>query len=70
MSKKEKLIKKLKSRPSDFTFEEAEILLQFFLILNQTKGVPVVHVSYSQVKIMHLSYFTNHIQEKNYWHIK
>lgn len=38
MSKKEKLIKKLKSRPSDFTFEEAEILLQFFSYSKSNKG--------------------------------
>ena len=30
MGQKEKLIQKLKSRPADFTFEEAESLLRYF----------------------------------------
>lgn len=38
MSKKEKLIKRLKSKPKDFTFEEAENLLQFFGYERSEKG--------------------------------
>ena len=30
MGKKDKLIKRLKSRPKDFTFDEAETLLKYF----------------------------------------
>ena len=30
LSKKEKLIQHLKTRPKDFTFEEAETLLRYF----------------------------------------
>ena len=30
MGKKDKLIKRLKSKPKDFTFDEAESLLQYF----------------------------------------
>lgn len=30
MGQKEKLIRKLKSRPTDFTFEEAKSLLKYF----------------------------------------
>ena len=45
MSKKEKLIKRLKSRPKDFTFEEAENLLQFFGYECSNKG----HTSGSRI---------------------
>ncbi len=38
MSNKEKLIKKLKSRPKDFTFEEAETLLKHFTYCRSNKG--------------------------------
>lgn len=38
MGQKEKLIKKLKSRPKDFTFDEAETLLKFFAYSRSDKG--------------------------------
>ena len=38
MGQKEKLIKKLKSRPKDFTFEEAEALLKYFAYSRSNKG--------------------------------
>lgn len=38
MGQKEKLIQKLKSRPADFTFEEAESLLRYFNYSRSNKG--------------------------------
>ena len=38
MSKKEKLIEKLKSLPKDFTFEDAETLLKYLEYLESNKG--------------------------------
>ena len=38
MGKKEKLIKKLKSKPKDFTFEEAETLLSLLSYQRSNKG--------------------------------
>lgn len=38
MGQKEKLIKKLKSKPKDFTFEEAETLLRYFTYGRSNKG--------------------------------
>ncbi len=38
MGKKEKLIKRLKSRPKDFTFDEAETLLNYFAYYKSNKG--------------------------------
>lgn len=38
MGKKDKLIKKLKSKPKDFTFDEAEALLNFFDYVRSNKG--------------------------------
>lgn len=38
MGQKEKLIQKLKSRPKDFTFEEAESLLGHFSYSRSDKG--------------------------------
>ncbi len=49
MGQKEKLILKLKSRPKDFTFEEAERLLGFFDYERSDKG----KMSGSRVKFVH-----------------
>ena len=38
MGQMEKLIKKLKSRPKDFTFDEAETLLKYFTYNRSNKG--------------------------------
>ena len=38
MGQKDKLIKKLKSKPRDFTFEEAETLLNFLSFDRSNKG--------------------------------
>ena len=38
MGKKDKLIKKLKSRPKDFTFEEAQNLLEYLEYERSDKG--------------------------------
>ena len=38
MGQKEKLVKKLKSRPKDFTFDEAETLLGYFTYARSNKG--------------------------------
>ena len=38
MGRKEKLIKKLKSRPKNFTFDEAESLLSYFGYIRSNKG--------------------------------
>jgi hypothetical protein len=38
MGRKEKLIQRLKSRPKDFTFEEAEALLKYFDYVKTDKG--------------------------------
>ena len=38
MGKKEKLIKRLRSKPKDFTFEEAETLLQYLEYKRSDKG--------------------------------
>ena len=38
MGQKEKLIQKLKARPKDFTFDEAETLLKFFSYNRSNKG--------------------------------
>ena len=38
MGQKEKLIERLKSKPKDFTFEEAETLLKYFDYVRSDKG--------------------------------
>ena len=38
MSKKEKLIERLKTRPKDFTFDEVETLLRYFGYRRSDKG--------------------------------
>ena len=49
MGQKEKLIKKLKSKPKDFTFDEAETLLGYFTYARsnkeRTSGSRVMFVS-------------------------
>ena len=39
MGKKDKLIRKIKSRPKDFTFDEAVTLLEYFNYVMCNKGV-------------------------------
>ncbi len=38
MGKKEKLINRLRSRPKDFSFDEAETLLNYFIYHRSNKG--------------------------------
>ena len=38
MGKKDKLIKRLKTKPKDFTFEEVETLLKYFGYVRNDKG--------------------------------
>lgn len=38
MSKKEKLLEKLKSKPKDFTYDEAKIILNSFGFVENNKG--------------------------------
>ena len=38
MGKKDKLLNKLKNKPKDFTFEEAESLLEYFSFHRENKG--------------------------------
>ena len=38
MGQKDKLIKRLKSRPHDFTFDEAETLLRYLSFVKSDKG--------------------------------
>lgn len=56
MSKKEKLIKRLKSKPKDFTFEEAECLLNFLeyecLEKGKTSGSRVIFKSQNHGSIL------------------
>ena len=71
MGQKEKLIRKLKSNPKDFTFDEAETLLGFFTYHRSNKG----KTSGSRVMFISKKYqtkycSTNHIPEKNYSSIK
>ena len=70
MGQKEKLIKKLKSRPKDFTFDEAETLLGYSLMVVQTKDEPAVPVSCLSAMSMPQSYCVNRTHEKNCWIIK
>lgn len=66
MSKKEKLIQRLKTRPKDFTFDEAETLLRYFGYRRSDKG----RTSGSRVMFVsdffHLFYCINRILEGYY----
>lgn len=44
MGKKDKLIKRLKSKPKDFTFDEVESLLIILIMCVVIRGKQVVHV--------------------------
>lgn len=65
MGKKDKLIKRLKSRPKDFTFDEAETLLKYFDFAYSNKGKPVDPELYLKVKIMDALCSINHIHKKS-----
>lgn len=65
MGQKEKLIQRLKSKPKDFTFDDAETLLNYLDYIRSNKGKQVVPASYSQMTSMAVFYFTNHTRKKN-----
>ena len=58
MTQKDKLIKRLKSKPRDFSFEEAEALLRYLGYIKSDKGktsgsrVMFVHKEYQSI-LMH-----------------
>lgn len=56
MGQKEKLIKKLRSRPKDFTFDEVETLLRYFSYdrsnKGRTSGSRVVFISNTHAPIL------------------
>ena len=57
MSKKEKLIKRLKSKPKDFTFDEAQTLLKLFGYVKtksgKTSGSSVGFIRHKKVFYIH-----------------
>lgn len=65
MGQKEKLIQRLKSKPKDFTFDDAETLLNYLDYIRSNKGKTSVPVSYSQMMNMAAFYFTNRTHKKN-----
>ena len=66
MGQKEKLIRKLKSNPKDFTFDEAESLLGFLPTIEVTKVKQAGRESCSPVKNINPKYYCiNPIPEKN-----
>lgn len=56
MSKKEKLLEKLKSKPKDFTYEELKVLLNYLGFIENNKGKTsgsrVVFLNANDVKIV------------------
>lgn len=65
MGQKEKLIQRLKSRPKDFTFQEAETLLGYLDYKRSNKGKPVVHALFSKAQNTQIYCYINHIQITN-----
>lgn len=64
MSKKEKLIARLLSRPKDFTYDEAKTLLCALGFEESFKGEPQgQELSLREIKIQSCS--TNHIRQEN-----
>ena len=70
MGQKEKLIKKLKTKPKDFTFDEAESLLKYLGYSRLTKEKPAVPASCLSMNNMRRFCFINLIREKNCWNIR
>lgn len=65
MGKKDKLIKRLKSRPKDFTFDEAETLLKYFDFAYSNKGKTSGSRVIFESEIMDALCFINHIHKKS-----
>lgn len=70
MGQKEKLVQRLKSKPKDFTFQEAETLLGYLSYKRSDKGGPAAPVWRSLVMTMRRSCCISRIREKNFWNIK
>ena len=64
MGQKEKLIQRLKSKPKDFTFDDAETLLKYldYVRSNKKQAVRVLCLS---TRNMEVSYFISHIHRKS-----
>ena len=63
MGQKEKLIRKLKSIPRDFTFDEAESLLGYLNTTEPIKGKPVaLGLCLQAMNMMQRFCYINHIQ--------
>lgn len=65
MGKKDKLIKRLKSRPKDFIFDEAETLLKYFDFAYSNKGKTSGSRVIFESEIMDALCFINHIHKKS-----
>lgn len=69
MGQKEKLIRKLKSNPKDFTFDEAETLLGFFTYHRSNKGktsgsrVMFISKEYQTKILLHKPHFRKELLE-------
>lgn len=61
MGQKEKLIQRLKSKPKDFTFQEAETLLGYLEYIRSNKGKPADPELYSKAMSMEIFCCINHI---------
>ncbi len=70
MGQKDKLVKRLKSKPRDFTFEETEQLLGCFGYGRSDKEKPVDRGLNLFVMAELQFYFINRTQGKNCWIIK
>ena len=72
MSQKEKLIKRLKNKPRDFTFEEAERLLGYFGYERFDKGRTQVGLVWRlpAMNIFSLFICINRIPGRNFWNIR
>lgn len=66
MSQKEKLIRRLKSKPKDFTFNEISALLGYFLMNVLTKEKQAVPGLYLFQKSILQSHYINHILVRSY----
>ena len=69
ISKNDKLIARLKSKPRNFTFDEAKSLLESFGYVMSPSGKQAVP-AFVLSKIKRYSVCTSHIRVKNYLHPK
>ena len=75
MSKKDKLLKRLKSKPTDFTYDELKTLLNYLGFIENNKGktsgsaVKYINIIYNKEILLHKPHPNNLLRQYQIKHV-